>query len=542
MPGEITTIVGANGAGKSALGYWMDRNSGGVAKRLIAHRRLWFPNAGPDLSSAQREQTGKNIQTWSISEDSRFLDHADSQRAGIVLFDLLAKLNAENARMVSIFRQGATPDDVTTELGPPILERLNAILQKSGLEVTLGLTDAQTFDALNERAGATYPINRMSDGEKSAVLLAAEIISGPEGRVFIIDEPERHLHRSISAGLVDAIIADRSDCHFVVLTHDLDLAATLSLRPGRTLSLASCQWAGVTPSGWDLAEVDPEGNLPDKAKLAILGGRRNLLFVEGENDSLDKGLYELLFAAHLVFPAGGADEVIRAVTGLRSSTDHHWVNAYGVVDGDGRSDEERASLQRRGILPLRVNEVENLYYLEDVLRGVAAARAELVGDSTETLYEAARAVALDTMCDEQTLDRLGSNLAVAALRRTIVNSIPAKIDDKEDPIELGIPSPYPRIRNELKRLADERDYSGLLALLPVRDTALPSRVSTSLGFQRLADYEAAARVRIGRTPELAESLRGEIGVCRASSTKAQPKMLHLSSSRCSNLLSPPRGR
>lgn len=198
----------------------------GLAKRLIAHRKLWFPNAGPDLSPAQREQTRKNIQTWNISEDSRFLDHADAQRAGIVLFDLLAKLNAENAQMVSRYRSGASSEEVSAEFGLPILDRLNVILRDAALEVELCLTDAQTFDAVNRLSGATYPINRMSDGEKSAVLLAAEIISSPEGRIFIIDEPERHLHRSISAALVEGVIADRPDCHFVVVTHDLDLAAT----------------------------------------------------------------------------------------------------------------------------------------------------------------------------------------------------------------------------------------------------------------------------------------------------------------------------
>ncbi|RPF28581.1 ABC-type lipoprotein export system ATPase subunit [Georgenia muralis] len=511
MPGEITTIVGANGAGKSALGYWLDAHSSGVAKRLVAHRRLWFPNAGPDLSPAQRERTGSNIQTWNRQEESRFLDHADAQRAGIVLFDLLAKLNAENARMVAIFREGATPARVESEIGLPILDRLNVILQRAGLAVTLLLTDKQTFDTVNARSRVAYPINRMSDGEKSAVLLAGEIISSPPARVFIIDEPERHLHRSISAGLVDAVIADRPDCHFVVLTHDLDLASTLSRRPGQTLTLAGCDWTGEAPTGWDLKEVDPDSNLPESARRAILGGRRELLFAEGEAHSLDKSLYELLFPALSVFPAGGADQVIKAVTGLRSSADHHWVNAYGVVDGDGRDEAERASLLRRGIVSLRVSEVENLYYSDDALRSVAMARAELVGGSADTLYERARALALDVLADNATLDRLAGGLALAALRRTMVDSIPSKFGGQQDPIEVQIPSPYPEIRGKLENMAVERDYPGLLALLPVRDTALPSRVSTMLGFQRPADYEAAVRVRVARERELAESLRNAIG-------------------------------
>lgn len=297
----------------------------------------------------------------------------------------------------------------------------------------------------------------------------------------------------------------------MVLTHDLDLASTLSHRPGRTLSLAGCQWAGTTPTGWDLQDVDPEDDLSEGAKAAILGGRRELLFVEGEAHSLDKRLYELLFPSLAVYPAGGADQVVKAVTGLRASTRHHWVSAYGVVDGDGRDDTERESFERRGITPLAVSEVENLYYLQEVLRAIAAAREELVGDVADESYESVRATALEILSVEATLDRLAGDLAIAALRRTIVDSIPTKIDDKEDPIRLEIQSPYPQVRADLQRMVEAADYDGLLKKLPVRDTALPSRVSTLFGFQRLTDYQAAVRTKIAKDRALATHLRSFIG-------------------------------
>jgi ABC-type cobalamin/Fe3+-siderophores transport system ATPase subunit len=90
------------------------------------------------------------------------------------------------------------------------------------------------------------------DGEKSALLLAGEVLTTPEGAICIIDEPERHLHRSISAGLVKAIIAERSDAHFVVLTHDLELAAVLGDGNGQIYSLIGCSWAGQSGVGWEL--------------------------------------------------------------------------------------------------------------------------------------------------------------------------------------------------------------------------------------------------------------------------------------------------
>ena len=88
--GQSTVIVGANGSGKSALGLWMQQNSGSgefsEIRRLIAHRKLWFESAGPGITSAARESTRANVINWSRQHESRYLDHADSQRASIVLF------------------------------------------------------------------------------------------------------------------------------------------------------------------------------------------------------------------------------------------------------------------------------------------------------------------------------------------------------------------------------------------------------------------------------------------------------------------------
>jgi hypothetical protein len=94
----------------------------------------------------------------------------------------------------------------------------------------------------------------------------------------IIDEPERHLHRLISAGLVKAIIADRPDAHFVILTHDLKLATALGGENGQIYSLMGCNWEGRRGVGWDLFPVDAPDDIPESARLAILGGRRELLF------------------------------------------------------------------------------------------------------------------------------------------------------------------------------------------------------------------------------------------------------------------------
>ena len=520
--GHSTTVVGANGSGKSALGLWMEQHNGGFSgiRRLIAHRKLWFQHAGPGIAAAQYEPTRTNMITWSRQHESRYLDHADGQRASMVLFDILARVNHEHAQMVTMYRTGASPQVVEAQLGPPLLDRLNAIFRAAGLVIELRLTDVQTLNAVNSMSGTEYPIFQMSDGEKSALLLAGEVLTTPTGSVYIIDEPERHLHRSISAGLVEAIIADRPDSHFVVLTHDLELAAALGGGGGQVYSLTACTWTGQDADGWELFPVEASAEIPESARLAILGGRRELLFIEGETHSLDLRLYNLLFPNWTLFPAGGCDQVIRAVTGLRTSQSHHWLNARGIVDGDGRTEAEKSSLHARGILALPVSEVENLYYSDAIIKAVGAKQAEAVDKSADTLTNKARVTALQALRDHGTPERLAAALALSVSRRRVLEDLPTSIDTTSACVTVSFPSPYPELLARISALLDAGDLEGLVRLVPIRDTALRDRVARSLRFQNAADYEAAGRVRIREDAALAAKVRALIGPmpsCRAGS-------------------------
>lgn len=511
--GEVTAVVGANGAGKSALGLWMQNNSRDtIARRLIAHRRLWFTSAGPDISPAQRESMIQNMQHWSFQQESRYLDHADSQRANIVLFDILALVNGQNSRIADLAFSGIDRAQIYEMVGARTLDRLNAILMESGLPVQLVLTDNQTFNAVNASRGTEYPIFQMSDGEKSAVLLASEILTASPNSIQIIDEPERHLHRSISSGLVEALTAARPDCHFVVLTHDLELANSLGKNDkDQTFVLTGCAWSGSSVTSWDIFAVEAPAGIPDNARTALLGGRRDVLFIEGAPDSLDKKLYSLLFPLWGLSPSGGCEQVVRAVTGLQASEQHHWIRARGMVDGDGRTPEERASLLSRGILPLPVSEIESLYYLDVVIREISEVQAAGLGRSSRALEDRARRDALSALRQPGIFERLARKLALSEVRRKIVDQLPAEIEFGAEQIDVSFLSPYPRILEEIKALSLLGDLEGLVRFLPIRDTGLRNQVAAALGFRSFGDYESAVRVRIKGNPGLASALRDIVG-------------------------------
>lgn len=508
--GEVLTILGANGSGKSALAAWMSANaSSAPLKRVLAQRKLWFQHAGPAISSADRDSYVSNLTHWDRAETSRYVDHADAQRSSIALFDLLGRINHESRRVAALYDSGADRESVDAEVGDRLLHTLNRVLQRAGLHVEIDVTESDNFITQHQSLGVKYPIYLMSDGEKSALLLAADVLTALPGTIIIIDEPERHLHRSISAGLIEAIIAARADCAFAVLTHDLDLASSLSSRPGATFSVLGVEWQEEQAIRWDMHEVPDADGLPETARRAILGGRRRILFIEGSTESLDLALYRVLFPDWLLVPSGGCDLVIRSVTGLRESQEHHWVDAVGLVDGDGRSAEERASLVGRGIHVLPVSEIENLYYETQVLHAVAVRQAMTLGCDPNDLMANAENRALKALGKAETLERLAAKLAKDVVARKLISHMPETVGS--DDIAINISSPYTEILTNLQEHLENKRYDDLVRLLPIRNTSLRNEVAGALGFRSIVDYQRAALVCIASSSVLQAALGVAIG-------------------------------
>ncbi|KUM36432.1 AAA family ATPase [Arthrobacter sp. EpRS71] len=508
--GQVLTILGANGSGKSALASWMSINAPlAPLKRVLAQRKLWFQHAGPAISSADRESYVSTMGHWDRATDSRYIDHADSRRSSIALFDLLGRINSESRRVAALYDGGASRADVDSAVGSRLFDTLNTLLERAGLHIELSVTESDNFVAQHKSLGSSYPIYLMSDGEKSALFLAADVLTAAPGTTIIIDEPERHLHRSISAGLIEAIIAARADCAFVVLTHDLDLASNLSIKQGETFSVLGVKWEGEKPVHWDIHKIPAADGLSETARRAILGGRRQVLFIEGDSASLDLALYRVLFPDWFLVPSGGCDMVIRSVTGLRESQDHHWVNAVGLVDGDGRTIEERESLVNRGIHVLPVSEIENLYFESQVLRDVATKQAQTLGRDRDELLADAEGRAMNTLGSPGTLERLAAKLAKDALARKLVAHMPETVGSAD--ITITISSPYTEILSELREYLENRKYDELVRLLPIRNTSVRNEIAGALGFRSVSDYQRAALVSIASNSVLRAALDVPVG-------------------------------
>ena len=70
-------------------------------------------------------------------------------------------------------------------------------------------------------AAVPYSGSQMSDGERVIFYLIGQALSAPQSGIIIKDEPEIHLHKAVQSRLWDSIQAQRPDCLFVYLTHDV---------------------------------------------------------------------------------------------------------------------------------------------------------------------------------------------------------------------------------------------------------------------------------------------------------------------------------
>ena len=144
----------------------------------------------------------------------------------------------------------------------------------------------------------------MSDGERSAVSVATDILTAGSGSLFLIDERERHLHRSIITPLLTSLISARSDCAFVVATHEVGLPLDF---PESRVLLRECHFADKSAMTWTETYWSHASPLMRASLRDILGARGKILVrAEGRTTgSLDQPLYTLLFPGFSIVPKGG---------------------------------------------------------------------------------------------------------------------------------------------------------------------------------------------------------------------------------------------
>ncbi len=510
--GDQLFIVGPNGSGKSALmQHFASGNRDSKFMWITAHRQTSFNSAKNNLTFEQRQQSEANRLRYASDPRARYWDLQKKDWSAI-LYDLDAKENTIDKSIAQLVRdQDTSKAEKRAAESPLPFDQINELLTLGGLTVTLERAQDESIQARHPR-GQPFSIIKMSDGERNATIMAGHVITAESDTVFLIDEPERHLHRAIIEPFLSALFDLRKDdCAFIISTHEV--ALPVANPDSQVIILRSCQWSEDECTGWDAEVVDSNSQLPEDLKREILGSRKRILFVEGDStNSLDFPLYTSLFSDISVISKGSCEEVQKAVLGLRDSQDIHDVEAFGLIDRDNRSCENVEKLVEEGVFALKVYSAEALYYCSDAIAAVAHRQAESFGEDPNGLIESARQKAIGA------LRGYANRMAARRCERQIRDRFLSKVPDTESIIAESIQSFCVSIdslyQDELKhfnKLVEGEYLDKLIARYPLRESNTFAIIASALGCRNKKDYERMVIQLIDKDNELTEKLKKRIG-------------------------------
>lgn len=356
-------IVGANGAGKSRFANRLAATLGDRVFRASALHGLY----GREENPAPNSIDGMYRRYVKMSPVLRPDLKGEFERlVGLMLME-------ETASMFSK-RYGA-PMPQTAEINPyrktTALQRLTRLWNNIFPDNNILLATGGLLFS-NDAGRSTYSSNRLSDGEKAVIYHLGTALLAPMDCVMMVDNPAMFLHPSTIGPIWDAFESIRHAGTAVYITHDLDFASQRASHPS-TVTLWVRKY-DAEEDVWDYDLLTSDSPLTDDLYLAVMGSRKPVLFIEGDDvHSIDGKLYRKVFSEYNVKSLGSCNRVIEATRTFNDLKGLHNLSALGIVDRDRRNDYEVAYLRRRNVMVPDVAEVENLLMLEEVIKAVATA-------------------------------------------------------------------------------------------------------------------------------------------------------------------------
>ncbi len=489
-------LIGANGSGKTRLGSWIEITSPQkeLVHRISAQKSLALPDSTTPQSIEQAEKDllfgnpGWNYQNktnkWSQKPATTFMN--DFQKLMVYLFSDETEENAKFKRACIATEERITPP--TTKIDR-VKELWEAILPHR--ELIIGGLRIQT--RIKGQEDKIYNSSEMSDGERVIFYLIGQCLAASKDGIIVIDEPELHLHKSVQAPLWNAIEKLRQDCLFVYLTHDVDFAAAKEAAKSVWLKSFDGQ-------KWDWELINEDENLPNELLIEVLGSRKPVVFVEGENGSFDVSLYRELLSNFLVIPRGSCSQVIQSVKALKANEQIHHLEVFGIIDRDRRVQAEISKLEQDSIYVLEVAEVENLFCTKELLEIVSERLARNPAADfvtvSNTIFGRLQAE-LDTQVSLHVSSEVKFKLNVFDVSQKGAVNIDTALQNLIANIDVN--QIYSDTNVLFSNVLQNKDYKQLLALYNRK--SLSSQVSNSLGLANGSLPDTVVRLVKGDSKE-----------------------------------------
>ena len=493
------TIIGTNGAGKSRFCSALVDELGNKAYRISALKAL-FPTA-----------PSAKVMPGSIDDLFNKMNAANplvENKAQTEFDKLFFVMLSDEFRELMNFKAHQLMDeqmefpktklDITVKKWQEVFPK-NKVLRENGklMFSTEGYDDK-------------YPLMGLSDGEKSVLYYIGAVLYAMPDAAILVDDPETFIHSSIMRTLWNVLEQLRPDCTFIYNTHDVGFASSRIDN--------QCVWVkefDPDAKAWDY-EVMPSSRDLDTALLELLGSRKPVLFVEGdEKHSIDSRLYPLIFPEYTVKPLGSCNKVIETVRSFGDLQNFHQLESRGIVDRDRRSDEEVEYLRKKNILVPNVAEVENILMLEGVIRAVAKYKRrnpDIVFPKVKK-----RVIALFTHELKQQ--------ALQHVRHRVKRDVEKRVDMKftsinalEDHMielvsEINPRGLYDQLCREFHVYEDNEDYPSILKVYNQKLMLGESNVAVLCGYKNRDDYVRGVLNILKGNSEHARAIRKAIKEC-----------------------------
>lgn len=369
-------LIGANGSGKTTFANSIRKNLEKTDNGIVipAQKILIFPTYDfvPTYKSAyssfqnRQKENLDDKQTFSASKSDDIpydLIKKYGSEMRILLSALLGERIARRDEYCSSVHTGDTVDTSKFKSKlDDVLEIWNNLIEHRFL--FCDSSENLKIKYSNSHETVEYPAYKMSDGEREIFYVVGRILLSAPSSLIVVDEPELHLHKAILNKLWDTLEQKRSDCMFIYLTHDIDFAST---RVAKKCWLKS--YTSDILEDWNIEPI-PENDIPEALLMKVLGSRKKIIFCEGTDNSLDRQIFELLFPESTIIPVTSCKDVIN-YTRAFNKINSKYAEAIGIIDRDFRTTEQLDKLKIEKVFSYNVAEIENLFLLEDFIKGFA---------------------------------------------------------------------------------------------------------------------------------------------------------------------------
>lgn len=238
------------------------------------------------------------------------------------------------------------------------------IFEELGIDRRLMIDSNGGLFLYNENV-SSYSLLSASDGERTTIYFIFVTLLAPLNSYIFIDEPENHLNGALMRKLFATLEKHRPDIRFIFATHNIPF-----IECQKNVELVYLE-KNDEHNHWSFKKYEDYSELPLDLLLNIEGTNDNIIFCEGEDrNSYDCKLYEVLYPEYQVIASNGCQNVISQTKSFNKFSRELRRVGFGIIDNDFHDAAYIEKLSKSKITVLNVNEVENLFLLENCLQKI----------------------------------------------------------------------------------------------------------------------------------------------------------------------------